>query len=64
MGYSSWGCKESDMTEQLNTKVMVELEDRLRNCQSVAELGERELGCQVSEKQIKAVSPKMRELSL
>ena len=52
------------MTEQLNTKVMVELKDRLRNCQSAAELGERELGCQVSEKQIKAVSPKMRELSL
>ena len=49
MGYSSWGCKESDMTEQLKTEVMVELEDYLRNCQSAAELGERELSCQVSE---------------
>ena len=49
VGYSSWGCKESDMTEQLNTEVMVELEDYLRNCQSAAELGERELSCQMSE---------------
>ena len=36
------------MTEQLTMKVMVELEEYLRNCQSAAELGERERSCQMS----------------